>query len=247
LVSEDQLRELLQDARLNKTDQLLAILGVEPEIPKTVSKIREIGRTNGLPEIAQRNVSALLKATRGVAISLPQGWVLTAKGRKELVRKVPDINIDTTPTASIAVELRKHLGKIKDADTLAFLDEAIRCYESKPPLYRAAVVLSWVGAMSVLYNHIIRDRLIDFNAEARKRDRKWRDVKAVDGFSRMREHDFLDIIEALGIIGKNVKQELQNNCLHLRNSCGHPNSFQVGEHRAAAHLETLIQNVFAKF
>ena len=247
MVSENQLRELLQDERLNKTDQLLVILGVEADIPKTVSKIRELGRTNGLPEIGQRNISALLKATHGAAILLPQGWVLSANGRKELTRKVPDMNAGATPTASIAVELRKHLGKIKDADTLAFLDASIRCYESRPPLYRAAIVLSWVGAMSVLYNHVILRRLADFNAEARKRDSKWRDAKSVDGLSRMKEHDFLDVIEALGIVGKNVKRELQNNCLHLRNSCGHPNSFQVGEHRAAAHLETLIQNVFAEF
>jgi hypothetical protein len=247
LVSEDQLRELLQDARLNKTDQLLAILGVEPEIPKTVSKIREMGRTHGLPEISQRNVSALLKATRGAAIPLPQGWILASKGRNHLVKKIPEVSAAGAPSASIAVELRKHLRKITDQDTLAFLDEAIRCYESRPPLHRAAVVLSWIGAISVLYNHVLQQRLQDFNDEARKRDIKWRDAKTVDGLSRMREHDFLDVIEALGIIGKNVKQELQNNCLHLRNSCGHPNSLRVGEHRTAAHLETLIQNVFAKF
>jgi hypothetical protein len=247
LVSEGQLRELLQDERLNKTDQLLLILGVELDIPKSVSKIREIGRANGLPEVEQRNISALLKSARRAAIHVPQGWILSAKGRKLLMKKIPDLSGHETPAASIAVELRKHLGKITDSDTLAFLDEAIRCYESKPPLYRAAVVLSWVGAMSVLYNHVIQHRLAEFNSEARRRDPKWKDAKAIDGFSRMKEHDFLDTIETLGIIGKNVKQELQNNCLHLRNSCGHPNSFQVGEHRTAAHLETLIQNIFAKF
>ena len=235
MVSEKQLRELLQGENVNKTDQLLLILAVEPEIPKTVSKIREMGRTNGLPEIEERNVSALLKATRGAAIPLRQGWILSAKGRKALMKKLPEAIADETPTVSIAVELRRHLGRIKDADTLAFLDEAIRCYESKPPLYRAAVVLSWVGAISVLYNHVIQHRLVDFNGEARKRDLKWRDAKAVDGLSRMKEHDFLDIIEALGTIGKNVKQELQNNCLHLRNSCGHPNSFQVAK-TASLHI-----------
>ncbi len=218
MVSENQLRELLQDENVNKTDQLLLILAIEPEVPKTVSKIKEIGRSNGLPEIEKRNVSALLRASRGAAIQLPQGWILSGKGRKELSKAVPNATGGVSPTASIAVELRRHLGKIRDADTLAFLDEAIRCYESKPPLYRAAIVLSWVGAISVLYNQVIHHRLADFNAEGRKRDPKWRDAKAVDGFSRMKEHDFLDIIEALGIIGKNVKQELQNNCLHLPHS-----------------------------
>ena len=247
MVSEGQLRELLQDERLNKTEQVLLILGVELDIPKSVSKIREIGRANGLPEIEQRNISTLLKSAQGAAIHVPQGWLLTAKGRKLLISKVPDLSGHGTPVASIAVELRRHLGKITDPNTLAFLDEAIRCYESKPPLYRAAIVLSWVGAMSVLYNHVIHHRLAEFNTEAGRRDPKWKVAKTIDGFSRMKEHDFLDTIETLGVIGKNVKQELQNNCLHLRNSCGHPNSFQVGEHRTAAHLETLIQNIFGRF
>jgi hypothetical protein len=101
--------------------------------------------------------------------------------------------------------------------------------------------------MSVLYDYVVKRKLADFNAEAKRRDSKWRDARSADGLGRMKEHDFLDIIEAVGVIGKNVKQELQNNCLQLRNSCGHPNTFQVGEHRAAAHLETLIQNVFSKF
>lgn len=69
----------------------------------------------------------------------------------------------------------------------------------------------------------------------------------LDGLARMKEHDFLDVLHAIGVLGKNVKQELQNNCLQLRNSCGHPNNFKVGEHRVAAHIEILILNVFSKF
>ena len=199
-----------------------------------------------MPEIQTQNISALLKATKGNAIRLPDGWILSGKGRKEILEKIPK-STGTKPTTSVATELRKHVAGVKDANTTAFLDEAIRCYEADPPMYRAAIVLSWVGAMSILYEFVLKQRLADFNAEAKRRDNKWRDARTVDGFARMKEHDFLDVIEALGIIGKNVKQELQNSGLHLRNSCGHPNSFKVGEHRAAAHLETLIQNIFSKF
>ncbi|MNR54217.1 hypothetical protein D3C85_1743630 [compost metagenome] len=62
----------------------------------------------------------------------------------------------------------------------------------------------------------------------------------------MKEFDFLQILPAIGVLGKNVKDELEV-CLKLRNGCGHPNSLVVGEHKASAHVETLIQNVFAKF
>jgi len=47
-------------------------------------------------------------------------------------------------------------------------------------------------------------------------------------------------------MGKNVKTELEG-CLKLRNGCGHPNSLVVGENKVSAHIETLMQNVFAKF
>jgi hypothetical protein len=62
----------------------------------------------------------------------------------------------------------------------------------------------------------------------------------------MKEADFLNVIEGLSIIGKNVKQELEQ-CLKLRNACGHPNSLKFGLRRVASHIEVLILNVFSKF
>jgi hypothetical protein len=79
-----------------------------------------------------------------------------------------------------------------------------------------------------------------------RRDTKWRAAKTVDDLSRMKEFDFLQVISSISIIGKNVKDELEV-CLRLRNGCGHPNSLVVGEHKASAHIETLMQNVYQKF
>jgi hypothetical protein len=62
----------------------------------------------------------------------------------------------------------------------------------------------------------------------------------------MKEAEFLDVLVALSILGKNVKQELEN-CLKLRNGCGHPNSLRIGEARVSAHIEILILNVFSRF
>ncbi|MBI5683946.1 MAG: hypothetical protein HZC54_02600 [Verrucomicrobia bacterium] len=147
----------------------------------------------------------------------------------------------------IASSLRQHAKRITDQDTSAFLDEAIKSFEAG--LYRAAVVLSWVGAMSLLQDEVFGRHLHAFNAEAQRRDADWRAAKAKDDLSRMKESDFLDIIGSppLSIIGKNVKEELKNNCLQLRNGCGHPNSLKIGESRASAHIEVLVLNIFAKF
>jgi hypothetical protein len=148
------------------------------------------------------------------------------------------------PTAKSAVNLRAYLATIKDADTLSFLDEAVTCLETG--LLRAAVVLSWVGAVSVLYRHVINNSLAAFNAEATRRDAKWKPARTEDDLALMKEHDFLNVLEAISVIGKSVKLELQNS-LGLRNACGHPNSYKLGPARVAAHVEALILNVFQKF
>jgi hypothetical protein len=67
-----------------------------------------------------------------------------------------------------------------------------------------------------------------------------------DDLSRMKEKDFLDILDHLSIVGKNVKQELEG-CLTFRNACGHPNSLVIAETRVAGHIEMLVLNVFVPF
>jgi hypothetical protein len=113
-------------------------------------------------------------------------------------------------------------------------------------LFRAAVVLSWVGATALLHDATITKHLSAFNAEASRRDAKWKPAKTGDDLGKMKEATFLEIAEAISIVGKNVRQELDG-CLRLRNACGHPNSLKIGANKVAAHLETLALNVYAIF
>ncbi|MDE2113073.1 MAG: hypothetical protein KGJ79_18200 [Alphaproteobacteria bacterium] len=136
------------------------------------------------------------------------------------------------------------LPSLKSDTAKAFLTEAIVCAEQS--LFRAAVVLSWSGAVALLYDEIIARNLAAFNHEAVRRDAKWKLAKSVDDFGRMKEHTFLEIAEAISVIGRNVKQELET-CLKLRNGCGHPNSLKIGPNKVAAHLETLALNVYTPF
>ena len=99
---------------------------------------------------------------------------------------------------------------------------------------------------AVLHTHVVDKHLTAFNAEAKRRNKKWKDAKTSDDLGLMKESDFLDILQHLSIIGKNVKKELVA-CLDRRNGCGHPNSYQLSENIVAAHLETLLLNVFSKF
>jgi hypothetical protein len=66
-------------------------------------------------------------------------------------------------------------------------------------------VLSWVGAVSVLQNYVHANVLAAFNTEASRRDAKWKTAKTVDDLGRMKEYDFLEVLESISVLGKNVK------------------------------------------
>jgi hypothetical protein len=149
-----------------------------------------------------------------------------------------------SPVAQVIPHLRALLPKVNNSQVSSFIEEAVRCLELG--LMRSGVVLSWVGAVAVLYDNVIANHLVAFNAEAVKRLPKWKNAKTPDDLARMQESDFLVVMESAQIIGKSVKQELEA-CLRYRNAAGHPNQLKIGEARAAAHVETLIQNVFSVY
>jgi hypothetical protein len=245
MLHQTQLKVLLHSGEISaRSDKILLLLACEAERPKAVGELKELAITSGLREIKSWNVSQILKDCGGAAILTPNGWELNAPGRERVrfLASQAEINLVVT-TASAS--LRAHSDRITNPVNQAFVKEAIVCFEAKQ--YRAAVVFSWIGALSLIHSNVVAHHLPAFNAEAQRRDSKWKTAKNTDDLGRLKEHDFLDIVESMGVIGKNVKQVLQNHCLQLRNSCGHPNSLLVAENSVAAHIEKLILNVFSRF
>ncbi|MFY0751899.1 hypothetical protein [Pseudomonas sp. NFX5] len=242
LLSDEVKRDLLAlvDIPLNK--KLLICIAAEPPVARTVSEIRTIAMGFGLRSVKTSNISAILSRCKGLVVRSALGWELTSLGKQE----VADLSVRALPSVTMLVisGLRNQLSVIKEAAARSFVDEAIKSLELQ--LYRSAIVLSWVGAIAVLYDAVVERHLEQFNEEALRRDAKWRAAKSADDLCRMKEYDFLQVLAAKSIIGKNVKDELEV-CLKLRNGCGHPNSLVVGEHKASAHVETLLQNIFSKF
>lgn len=227
---------------LGRLDKLLLVLATQ-DGPISVSQVVEVSAGAGFrdPKNKKWNVSGILGASKGKAIRT-SGWELADAGRMHL-RSLGVASVSPA-VMQVEVDLRKHLSKVTDAQTREFVEEAIKCHESE--LYRSAIVMSWLGAMDVLQKHVHQNHLAAFNAEALRVNTKWKSAVSQDDIGKMGESDFLDRIEALSIIGKNVKAQLKV-CLDLRNGCGHPNSLKVSVYKSAAHIETLLQNVFEKF
>lgn len=239
MIPPEDLKNVLAKTGYSRQDLALIALAATPLQPRAVKAVRSTLVDSGQRQARNWNVSRLLGSQPELAVRTVDGWELTGAGESRVADLVGTKGRRTRKTAA---GLRHHLASIKDADTRAFVEEAVECLESG--LLRSAVVLSWIGAVAVLQDTVIAQHLDAFNAEAIRRDAKWRAAKVRDDLARMKEYDFLQILSAISAIGKSVKVELEQ-ALKLRNGCGHPNSLKVGEARVAAHVETLILNVFA--
>lgn len=242
MVTKNELISLLASNEITRLDKLIIILASADGEPLQTADIKKIAKDSGLREIEKWNVSDTLRKAKRLITKVKDGWILTAQGQAYANQELLHHPLSTK---SVAKSLRLLLERIESPESKAFVEEAIQCLEVNA--YRAAVVFSWIGAISVLYNYVIANRLADFNEEARSRFPNWKDASNCDDLARMKESDFLDILAALSILGKNVKEYLKSTCLNLRNSCSHPSSLKVGKLNVEAHIEFLVQNVFAVF
>lgn len=231
---------LLSRTDISKKDTILLILYSNNQ-PTKVSEIKSIASENGKHVVAKWNVSDLLTKSKSFAVRLKDGWCLTDSGKQRII---DGGFIAESTLKNHENVLRSYLDNINNPEVKAFLSEAISCLEHH--LFRSAVVLSWIGAISILYDEVLRNHLSAFNQEYLKRFPKKKKIKTKDDFSLLKEYDFLQIIASISMIGKNVKQQLEQN-LQLRNSCGHPNSMKIKDYMVQAHLEFLIINIYEIF
>lgn len=243
MLTLEQLKQVVHKKGITKTDAALLCVAGSGATSVQTAAVRKIALAAGVKGASKIHFSAHLHSAEDKVFKTVEGWELTNAGRAHVAALAAEV-FAISPAAKEAQELRKLLPKIRNAESRAFLAEAIVCAEQS--LFRAAVVLSWVGAMSILHDVVLSKHLIAFNAEASKRNPKWKAAKNADELGVMKESAFLEIIQVISVIGKNVKQELDV-CLQTRNGCGHPNSLKIGANKVAAHLEILLLNVYAKF
>jgi len=242
LLTDTDLKRVLHESDVSREDILLLCLAVGMQTPKQIRDLQRIAESAGRNEVKRWNCSDILRRAKGRAFRTRAGWELAEDGKKR-VRKIIS-QILRQPTSKLLPTLRAHLTNIHDPDIAKLALEAIQCCEAR--LSRAAVVLSWVGAVALLYDYVVKSKLSEFNKDAQRRFSNWKPAKTADDLANMSEYNFLQVLHAVSVIGKNVKQELEAR-LKLRNACGHPSSLKVSETMVAAHVESLIVNVFSRF
>lgn len=240
MLTLEQLKQSVHRKGVTKTETALLCVAAAGGKGVATLAVRNWAHQAGVKGYKKINFAAHLASAEDRVFKGPAGWELTEDGRTYIATAAAQ-GMSASPAAEEAQALRNLLPKLKNDDAQAFLTEAIVCAEQS--LFRAAVVLSWVGAVAVLYERVIKQHLADFNTEASKRNPKWKAAKNADDLAVMKESMFLDILQALSVLGKSVKHELDG-CLQLRNGCGHPNALKIGANKVAAHIETLALNVY---
>jgi hypothetical protein len=243
LLTLEQLKQAVHAKGVTKTDVALLCVAAGGGREVATPAVKRLAIDAGVKGARAINFGAHLHSAEDKVFKTPAGWELTETGRLHVASSAA-LTLAVSPAATEAKSLRATLPAIESDDARAFLTEAVVCAEQS--LHRAAVVLSWVGAVALLQEKVLQSHLASFNAEAARRDSRWKAAKSRDDLNRMKESEFLEVLQAISMLGKNVKQELDA-CLKLRNGCGHPSSLKVGSNKVAAHLETLSQNVFSAF
>ncbi|MGE3475468.1 MAG: hypothetical protein AB7H70_06635 [Rhodospirillaceae bacterium] len=241
MLSLDEASSLLHSEKRGRLEASLILLAIG-DGGKSVAAVKKLARDCGLRNTSSWNFSDIFGKSKGLALLRDGEWVLSGIGRNR-VSKLAGLNEQPTVVKKVTANVRQYLPKVGSADARDFIAEAVACFEASQ--YRAAVILSWVGAISLLQDRVVRKFLPEFNAAMKAREPRWKDARDTEELGKVRERDFLEVLAGIGCITKSVKQILQDQCLSLRNSCGHPTKLKIGENHVAAHLDTLILNVYA--
>lgn len=208
------------------------------------SSIRQIFELADLkkPSNLDRDIKVMVGSSR--ILPLAEGFRLH---RKELARVEEELKVRQRVTA-----LKKNLldlaDKIQNDTERNFIEEAIRCFGTRPPAKRATVILTWIICIDHLQNFILKNKrmLTALNMALSRGNQKLRKVSRKEDFSEMDESVFLTRIREAKITDTNIHKQLEE-YLRFRDSCAHPNTLQISDARVEAFVEDIIKNILFRF
>lgn len=167
-------------------------------------------------------------------------WKLTDTGSKEVrsLLGLPDAEPEVEHDVSV---LTKLASKVADEGARGFIEEAIKCLQVGA--LRAAVVFLWTGAIRSLHEEAWTHGASAVNAAIQKHDPKARTLKKADDFAHIKDSIALKAFHDLGMVDKGEKGTLED-ALNLRNRCGHPTNYRLGEKKASSFIEDVVGIVF---
>jgi hypothetical protein len=139
---------------------------------------------------------------------------------------------------------------IKDDSERECIEEAIRCFGTRPISKRATILLSWIAGVSHLQSFVWHKKkhLTSLNSVLSRSTPKntKRQIANREDFSELGEDLFILKLREAHIIDMNVYKQLKSQ-LEIRNTCGHPNSISISDSKVEAFLEDVINNILLRY
>jgi len=167
-------------------------------------------------------------------------WALTTTGQQH-VRTLVKLPAAEAEIENDVTALRQLLTKMVDPDTADYVDEAIKCLSINA--LRACVVFLWAGSVKTIRDSVMACGTSATNVAVLKHDPKARPVKTVDDLVYVKESTLLLVAQDVGVFDKNERGVLED-CLDLRNKCGHPGKYKAGPKKVSSFIEDIVGIVF---
>ena len=197
-----------------------------------------------VPKAKQFNVADVLGKSGPLVKASHDGkanrWSLTGSGQTHVTEALglQGPHPEVVNAADGLAALTQSLG---DDVARGFIEEALICYQVDAR--RAAVVFLWSGAMRHLQEKAFAYGLAVLNPAIQRHDGRTKQMAKFEDFSAVRDVTQLLAFREIGLLDKGEWQTLQE-CLDLRNRCGHPTKYKPRANKVAGFIEDVVGIVF---
>lgn len=211
----------------------------------TVDGLRALLKRARVPKAATMNVAHVL-STAAPYVHSPgkQGnkflWEITMSGQ-DYVRRLLNLPVSDPEVENDVSTLDTLIDTVADADGTDYLREAVKCL--RVGALRATVVFTWSAAIKSIRDSIFGCGAAAADAAVNKHDPKAKNITKVDDLVLVKESILLLAAQELGLFDKNERGALEE-CLNLRNKCGHPGKYKPGPKKVSSFIEDVIGIVF---
>lgn len=211
----------------------------------TVEGLRALLKRGRVARADKLNLADVLsRAAPFVHITDKQGnrflWSLTSSG-EDHVRGLLNLPKNDVEVENDVTTLKSLISKISDKDVADYLEEGLKCLQVDA--LRATVVFVWSGAIKKIRDDVFACGPTNVNSAIQKHDPKAKPVAKVDDLVLVKEATLLLASQDLGLFDKNQKSVLEE-CLNLRNKCGHPGKYKIGPKKVGGFIEDIVSIVF---
>lgn len=210
-----------------------------------IEAVRALLKKARVPKAATMNIADVLsKSAPMVDAAGKQGrsilWRLTNSGQ-ERVRQLLELPEHDIEVENDVASLQALVDKVADEGTVDYLREALKCLQVNA--LRATVVFIWSAAVKKIRDDAFACGVSLVDAAVRKHDPKAKTITKADDLVLVKESTLLLAAQELGVFDKNQRGILEE-CLNLRNKCGHPGKYKLGPKKVSSFFEDLMGIVF---